>query len=91
MTMLVGNDVRKNYMQIGNTWTMNGAFPTGEYPDGGNEIGTSRLANSTMETYHQDLNCFVCHSNFPADSNDAYGYVGLSHIFGDIVPLDTAR
>lgn len=89
MTMLIGNDVRKNYIQIGNTWTMNGAYPTGEYPSGGNEIGTSRLANSTMETYHQDLNCFACHSNYPSDSNDAYGYVGLSHIFGDIVPMDT--
>jgi hypothetical protein len=91
MTMLITGDVRGNYMQIGNTWTMNGAFPTGEYADGGNEIGTSNLANSTMETYHQDLNCFVCHSNFPTDSNDAYGYVGLSHIFGAIVPMDTAR
>ncbi len=58
-----------------------GALPTGQYPEG-NEIGTSNLSNSTMETYHQNINCFACHSTSTKDD-----YTGLSHIFEEIVPL----
>jgi hypothetical protein len=56
------SDVRNNYIMIGATWTQSGAPPglsTGEspmqygptYPV--NVVGTSRLFNSTMETYDQ--------------------------------------
>lgn len=82
MNLLAEGDIRANYIQIGNTWTKeeNGShLPTGEFPDGGNEVGTSRLANATMETYHQSFNCFVCHNSST--------YTGLSHIFDDIQPL----
>src|ERR1700722_94715 len=66
---LVGNDIRKQYLLIGATWTNGGAPPTGiSYGVGGDttagvSIGTSVLANSTMETYFQSSqnSCFTCH------------------------------
>jgi len=73
---LVTGDVRANYYFIGSTWTDGGFAPTYPYPvlpsgmsPNGAEIGTSYLANSTMETYTQatttspGLNCFSCHAN----------------------------
>lgn len=58
--MLVGNDIRKNYLLIGATWTSGGVAPNGfSYPyngtpvTAGNAIGTGRLANTTMETFFQ--------------------------------------
>lgn len=66
--MLIGNDVRKNYLMIGATWTT-GAAPNGSsYPYNtpsdsipkipkkfpvGNALGTAQVSNSTMETYTQ--------------------------------------
>lgn len=95
-SLLVGNDVRKNYLFIGATWTQNGAAPNGKSyspttTTPGVAIGTSQLANSTMETYIQNGanfneagSCFLCHSNFktatllPSD---------ISHVFGALQPL----
>ena len=78
---LFGGDIRRNYFMIGSTWTIGGAAPTGSFPNG-NEVGTSRLANSTMETYFQGINtlygsgsnCFSCHGS---------NKVQVSHIFCD--------
>jgi len=86
---MIGNDIRKNYLMIGATWTNHGVGPTGySYstdPDSlGASVGTSLLANSTMETYKQNgsTNCFSCHNNAgglkPAD---------LSHVFEALQPL----
>jgi hypothetical protein len=56
------SDVRNNYLMIGATWAQNGAAPglsIGESPTlygpayPVNVVGTSRLFNSTMETYDQ--------------------------------------
>ncbi len=67
--MMASGDIRGNYVMTGATWTIPGTFV---------QVGTNKLSNTTMETYHQGLNCFDCHqgnaSNF--DPN------GLSHIFG---------
>lgn len=61
----------------------------------GAAVGTSRLANSTMETYHQDMNCFNCHNNFTnvntVEANEKYGFTGLSHIFSNILKLDSIK
>jgi sulfur carrier protein ThiS len=81
--MLIDGDVRQNYMQIGNTWTDSGAFPTGPYSSGGNELGASTLANTTMETYYQNNNCFFCHQPF----NTPKTYTQMSHIFSELTPL----
>lgn len=99
--MLVGNDIRKNYLLIGATWTFGGVAPDGNsYPYGGTPgaaIGTGRLANSTMETFFQSPK-----SNSVPDPNDhkavtsclyCHGYSlspgGLSHVFDSIIALPT--
>lgn len=76
-------DVRNNYFQSGTTWTSGGAPPNGSYP--GNEVGTSYLTNSTMETYQQSpnnmvggTNCFTCHKTNTTD---------VSHMYSTILPL----
>lgn len=96
--MLPDGDVRKKYLFIGATWTDNGAGPLGTsysptLTTPGVAIGTSQLANCSMETYIQngmDYNkngsCFFCHSNkgglLPAD---------LSHVYKKIVPLPNRK
>lgn len=91
--LLPGNDVRKNYWFIGAAWTFGGAAPNGQpytAADGpapaGPTIGTSVLANATMETFLQlpATNCFTCHRAYPTP-NLLPGQ--LSHIFGSIVPI----
>jgi len=90
---LVGNDIRKKYLLIGATWTNGGAPPSGvSYGVGGDttagvSIGTSVLANSTMETYFQSNqnSCFTCHSGPTPSLNPD----DLSHIFGGLQPLAT--
>jgi len=91
-SMLVGNDLRKNYILIGATWTENGAAPNGNVygsdTTAGVSIGTSVLANSTMETYIQGsgTSCFTCHSNSSAPT---LAPKDISHIFGSMAPLHT--
>ncbi|WGW03057.1 hypothetical protein [Tropicibacter oceani] len=82
-------DVRGNYYQIGGIWTVDGQLPLGG--SDGNIRGGLRLANSTMETFHQypdhngftSENCFTCHSV----SSETDPGVGVSHIFGSLNPL----
>jgi hypothetical protein len=67
-------DIRKNYIHTGTTWTIGGAAPTG-----GNQVGTNKLANTTMETFVQgSTNCFSCHTT---------NKTPVSHIFDDTKPL----
>lgn len=86
---LVAGDVRANYYMTGSTWTIGGAAPTGSFKGGGgggNEVGTSKLANVTMETYQQGssnlwsagVNCFTCHGT---------NTTNVSHIFSPLQPL----
>ncbi|HSP16786.1 MAG TPA: hypothetical protein VLV78_18715 [Thermoanaerobaculia bacterium] len=89
---LVNGDVRRNYFFLGTTWTFGGAPPTTPFPVGGNEIGTSYLANSTMETYQQWMgtsnpgnNCLDCHQS----SSSSITNTDVSHIFGSLIPLFT--
>lgn len=95
---LIAGDPRFNYFMTGSTWTINGAAPTGAFNSaagsgGGNEVGTSQLANVTMETFQQGLgspwnvqtNCFFCHANanpFPAPVTTS-----VSHIYSQLQPL----
>ncbi|PSL23314.1 hypothetical protein [Chitinophaga ginsengisoli] len=88
MSMIPGKDIRKNYVFVGAVWTFGGSAPTGSiYPadsTSGGAIGTSVLANSTMETYFQSttFTCFTCHSN------NSLQPAALSHVFGKIKPLN---
>lgn len=79
--MLMEEDVRKNYIQIGTTWQ--------DIKENSTQQGSTRLANSTMETYMQGTNnsvtngtsCFSCHA---ANGEDRKAY---SHIYYSIKPL----
>ena len=71
--MIASGDVRNNYVMTGATWTIGGAPP-----NGGNEVGTNKLSNTTMETYQQGSNCFSCHTN---------NTTGVSHVFPFLKPL----
>ncbi len=92
VNMLVGKDVRKHYLCIGATWT-GGAAPSGlSYPADkttAGAVGTSVLANSTMETDFQSnaTSCLTCHSG-TLNPNTPFG---LSHIFSDILPLSLPK
>jgi hypothetical protein len=78
---LVGKDVRQNYAFTGGIWTRKGKIPTQQKAT---LDGSLRLANTTMETFHQDKNCFSCHAT---DAEHPRG-LDVSHIFGDLEPLD---
>jgi len=96
---LTNGDMRKNYIFIGATWTDNGVAPTGKsysvkdtLTAPGVAIGTSQLANSTMETYaqhgaayNQYGSCFSCHSNFKAPGLKP---TDLSHVYNAIQALN---
>lgn len=66
-------DVRRNYFHEGTTWTIFGASPTA-----GNQVGTNKLANTTLETYFQGNNCFSCHTT---------STTAVSHVFAVTDPL----
>ena len=81
---LIPGDIRGNYFFLGATWTIAGAAPSGASPSG-NVVGTSQLANSTMETFQvlnsnfdQFNNCFGCHQT---------NQTTVSHIFPGIKKL----
>ena len=93
---LTAGDVRGNYLMIGSTWTIGGAAPNGSFSmsPSFNEVGTSLLNNSTMETYQQGtsalanppsgtLNCFTCHTS----SSPTIATTGVSHVFSHLQPL----
>ncbi len=90
-------DTRYNYLFIGSTWTFGGGEPNGIYPlnpQVNDEIGTSVLLNSTMETYQQGnstaygtgTNCFGCHTASGSDRK-VKADTEVSHIFGSINAL----
>ncbi|BBB64801.1 hypothetical protein UNDYM_0548 [Undibacterium sp. YM2] len=88
ISQLAPGDVRKNYLMIGSTWTTGGRAPDSDKPPATaiNQVGTSRLANTTMETVHQGsninwaggTNCFRCHTS---------NTVTVSHIWNELNPL----
>lgn len=96
-SMLANGDIRANYIMTGSTWTLGGAAPSGSYP-GGNEIGTSKLSNVTMETYQQGgdslltgLNCFDCHNGGSPPNYTPTNTTNVSHVFPQLLPLFPAN
>ncbi len=83
ISQLAAGDVRKNYLHIGTVWTKGGAPPST-----GVQVGTTALANTTMETYFQNsVNCFGCHSDPPMLGGPGNQDGGISHIWGPLKPL----
>lgn len=72
-SLLDPNDIRRNYFHEGTTWTIFGASPTA-----GNQVGTNKLENTTMETFQQGNNCFMCHTT---------NTTAVSHVFNETAPL----
>jgi len=103
LSQLAPGDVRANYYFVGSTWTFGGFAPTRPYPvviatpgadTHGAHVGTSYLANSTMESYQQagsgspGTNCFSCHKvgqGTAAPGTPATTEV--SHIYPHLLPL----
>jgi len=92
INQLSKGDLRKNYIQIGGIWT---SAPTetsdAPIPDTNDFKSTDLrgsliLANSTMETYNQALDCFTCHEQSKTAPNSFQPFE-LSHIYSQIVPL----
>jgi hypothetical protein len=77
LSQLAAGDLRANYIMTGATWRPFGALA-------GAGVGTSQLANTTMETFMQSGNCFGCHKDNPLGDSSGEGH---SHIFGEIAPL----
>lgn len=88
INQLAAGDVRRNYIQIGTTWTVGG-----EPPSTGIPTGTTATSNSTMETFFQGGNCLDCHTdafggNMLGTPPGPDGFTGgLSHIWAPILPL----
>lgn len=85
LKMMPAGDVRNNYLFMGATWTDGGFAPTSS-----NQVGTSSLANTTMETYDTVAkgtnNCFGCHNtaNGLATGNQP-ATTAVSHIFSSLI------
>jgi hypothetical protein len=84
---LLPGEVRRNYFQLGAVWTGGGAPPTPQH-NPTNLIGSTQLANATMETFHQgataatNLSCFGCHNVSTPTAT-----VAMSHVYGILNPL----
>ena len=84
MTNLAKGDKRASYALIGGVWTNNGSIPTGSTSSASTNPhfrGSFDLANSTLETFTQQDNCFSCHSL----SSSSDPGTDISHIFSNIV------
>ena len=64
-------NVLANYVHIGAIWT-HGQSP---FDPNSNPVGSTLLANTTMETFVQSMNCFLCHSKISTQGT------GISHVF----------
>lgn len=81
ISQLFAGDVRRSYFQLGTTWTIGGAPPSGS-----NQVGTNQLSNATLETFVQEdlahpgsgANCFSCHGT---------NTVAVSHVYRQLKPL----
>jgi hypothetical protein len=72
-SLLDPSDLRRNYIHQGTTWTIFGGSPSA-----GNQVGTNKLSNTTMETFTQGGNCFNCHVT---------NTTAVSHVFNETSPL----
>ncbi|HEX8513622.1 MAG TPA: hypothetical protein VF688_11025 [Allosphingosinicella sp.] len=94
---LAPGDVRRNYFQLGAVWTNGGVAPSPQF-NAVNLLGTTQLANTTMETFVQGptagppatagTNCFSCHNQSNTSSPAS---VAVSHVYGVMYPVVAAK
>ncbi len=74
-----------NYFLAGNLWTNQGQLP----PSSANEKGSTLNANTTMETFAQNVNgltnCFSCHQESGAFQQSNSAPANFSHLFFEAV------
>ena len=88
-------DVRRNYIMTGSTWMIAGMFPFNTFNT--TEVGTSKLNNSTMETFTQGPDNLALDTTdpmhpHPNGTNNCFTCHGgkttdVSHVFRDLKPL----
>jgi hypothetical protein len=94
MDLLTAGDVRQNYILTGTTWVEGFVGDPPDPNDPISQLGTNGMANTTMETFKQGGNCFMCHGG----TTSMLGTLsvppptppvgdGLSHIYGPLLPL----
>ena len=67
-----------NYYLTGNIWTLDGQLP----PTTSNARGSLIAANTTMESFAQNMSCFTCHKMDASSAfKNATAPAGLSHFF----------
>ncbi|MFZ6873315.1 hypothetical protein ACO0LF_14770 [Undibacterium sp. Di27W] len=99
ISQLADGDVRKNYRMIGSTWTTGGRAPDKASAGAINQVGTSMLANTTMETVFQGVNVdwlgdvsgnpkYPSLNCFACHSTNT---VNTSHLWTKLTPLPTAH
>jgi hypothetical protein len=92
ISQLAPGDLRRNYFQLGAVWTNGGAPPNQPNGVSTNIVGTTQLANTTMETFVQGpvtatgngTNCFSCHNQ---SNTTGPASVAVSHVYGVLSPV----
>ncbi|WP_133840820.1 hypothetical protein [Pelagimonas phthalicica] len=81
-----GSDPRANYFLSGSVWTDGTQWPNSP-TDMSTTLGSTKLANTTAETFTQDQGCFNCHYDWMKDKagKPVAATTTLSHIYGNFV------
>jgi hypothetical protein len=72
----------RNYVLVGGQWTFPGGLPaitTRGQPT--NIRGSSKLANTSMESFTQLTNCFGCHNPTPSSGDFNAKNIAVSHVW----------
>jgi len=94
--MMATGDIRSNYIMTGATWTIDGDSPipvsSNPQPNDpptalGAQVGTSQLANTTMETYQQGKDTTTTHGGSNCFSCHVTNTTRVSHVYGALLPL----
>jgi hypothetical protein len=96
--VLDSSDVRRKYIMTGATWLIAGSFPFTSFNT--TQVGTSKLSNSTMESFTQGVSAKLILPSPPNPPNtlDATSFncfdchapvktTGVSHVFDVVKPL----
>ncbi len=73
----------KNYFLLGGQWTFPGGLPAlfAKGSDTTNIHGSAKLANTTMESFTQNMTCFSCHNPTPGSGNFNAKNIAVSHVW----------
>lgn len=72
----------RNYMLVGGQWTFPGGLPAITQKGQPTNIrGSSKLANTSMESFTQLTSCFGCHNPTPGSNNFNAKNIAVSHVW----------